>query len=199
MARTEYCSYNSYKLSMLGRQSLKQHVLYERKTLIRKMWTSVFWFLLCSAVTFIGVIGTVETLPYISKYSEHIADLAVLSIVGAVVSLTIFFLLLHHGFRYCLGKNSDLVILKKGGYKVETFYVAGSYRARKTGLGTAGIRMLLEGNRSYVNGTIRGNTFHAVNLTGELIENSYRPCVALDNGSVFVLPRTSVIAPKENN
>ncbi len=191
MKRADYCS---YKLSMFGRQAVKQHIMYERKTLIRKMWTFMIFFILFGAA---AVFSILETALQITGYSDLIAEFSILFMVLSCICLIIFLMLLHHGFRYCLGRNSDLTFIKKGGYKVDTFYVAGSYRARKTGLGSAGIRSLLEGSRKYVNGTIRGNTIHAVDLTGEMVEGSYRPCISLDNGSVFVLPRTAVIAPRD--
>lgn len=195
MKREDYCS---YKLSMFGRQMIKQHIVYERRTMIRKTWTSFFLFILSAGMTVFCFMEEVWHLTGLGdEYVEQFIDFAVVFSVMALVCLVLFVLLLRHSFRYCLGKKSDLSFIKKGGYKVDTVYIAGSYRARKRGLGTAGIRMLLEGNREYVIATMRGSSVHAVNLTGELIENSYRPCISLDNGSVFVIPRTAVTAPKE--
>ena len=82
------------------------------------------------------------------------------------------------------------------GYKVDTIFIVGAYRPRSRGFGSTALKSLLEGHKDYAIGTVSGRSVHALNLTGDLIENAYRPCLELDNGTVYVLPRTAVTAPR---
>lgn len=190
MKRDNFCS---YKLSMLGRQMMKQYIVQERRRYIRKLWGAVFWFVLCGSLT---AVCFMPSLLAKIPYGEYLVELAPLFALIAFFSLVIFGMLLHSGYRRQLSRASDLSVIKRGGFKVDTIYVAGSYRPRGRGFGTTALKSLLEGHKDYAIGTVSGRSVHALNLTGELIDNSYRPCLELDNHSVFVLPRTAVTAPK---
>ncbi len=190
MTRDSFCN---YKLSMLGRQIIKQYIVQERRRYIRKLWGCVFWFLLFAALTAACFID--EILGRI-PYGEYLVELAPLFALFAFLFLMAFILLLQSGHRKQLSKFSDLRVITGGGFKVDTIYVAGSYRPRSGGFGTTALKSLLEGHKDYAIGTVSGRSVHALNLTGELIDNSYRPCIMLDNNSVFILPRTAVTAPK---
>ena len=190
MKRDNFCS---YKLSMLGRQLVKQYIVQERRRYIRKLWGAVFWFVLCGGLTAVCFIPQLlDRIPY----GEYLPELAPFFALFAFLALMAFCMLLHSGYRKQLSKGSDLTVIKRGGFKVDTIYVAGAYRPRGRGFGTTAIKSLLEGHKDNAIGTVSGRSVHALNLTGELIDNSYRPCIELDNHSIFILPRTAVTAPK---
>ncbi len=191
MKHKDYCS---YKISMLGRQVIKGHILYERRDLIKKLWGTVIWFLIFAAL---AVFCFLEESLHLTPYSEYIVDFAALFLMAALLSIIFFIMLLRNGYRRFLGKYSDLAFYKRGGYKVDTIYVAATYRHRRVGFGTRALKTIMEVSKEYVNGTVRGSTVHAINLTGETVEGSYCPCISFDNGTIFVLPRTAVVAPKK--
>ena len=191
MTRDNFCS---YKLSMLGRQMIKQYIVHERRRYIRKLWGSVFWFALFTGLTL--VCFTPSLLARI-PYGEYLPELAPFFVLFGLVSLFAFIMLLHSGYKRQLSRRSDLNVIKHGGYKVDTMFVAGAYRPRGRGFGSTALKSLLEGHKDYAIGTVEGRQVHALNLTGDLIDNAYRPCLTLDNSSVFILHRTAVVAPKK--
>ncbi len=190
--------FSEYKMSMLGRDILKHYVMRERRTVMRKLRMSMFLFILSALLSVYTIYHIVSETMIYTEYAEYFVDFCVVFFVTAIISLLLFILLLRHGYRYCLGKGCDLFVLRKGGYKISTLYAAGSYHRRGLGWGGNALKTLLEGSREIVIGTVGGSSVHAVNLTGELVDGSYRPCVVLDNGSVFVMPRTAVIAPRDH-
>lgn len=190
MKWNEFCS---YRLSMMGRQSVKAYILYERHALVRKLWLAAILFLISTgAVAYLFY----ELLTGNSEYNDQFMDLAVVFFLIAFLALVSFFCLMRFGYRRCLSRKSDLRCMKKGNYRVDTIYVAGSYRASRSG-GYAVIRTLFEGRRDYVNGSLDGSPVHAVNLIGIYENGTYHPCIVLDNNSVYVLPRTYVTAPRK--
>lgn len=190
MKWNEFCS---YRLSMLGRQSVKAYVLYERNSLIRKLWLTVILFLISTGAV---VYMFYELLFNESEYNDQFMDLSVVFFLISFLSMVSFFCLMKFSFHRCLGRKSDLRCMKKGNYRVDTLYVAGSYRASRSG-GYAVMRTLFEGRRDYLNGSLDGSPVHAVNLIGIYENGSYHPCLVLDNNSVYALPRTYVTAPRK--
>ncbi len=190
MKWNEFCS---YRLSMLGKQTIKQYVLYERRSLLKKLWLSAIILLICAGA---ALFLFQQLLSGDSKYSDQFVDLCVVFCLAAFLALVSFFCLLRFGYRRCLGRKSDIRCMKRGYYRVDTIYVAGSYRASRSG-GYAVIRTLFEGKRDYVNGSLDGTPIHAVNLIGIFENGTYHPCIVLDNNSVYVLPRTCVTAPRK--
>ena len=190
MTRDSFCS---YKLSMLGNQMIKQYIVQERRRFIRKLWGLFFWavvFLVLTAACFIEQV--VAMLPF----EEQLVELAPLFLLFGLLLLLSYFMVLFNGYNKHLGAQSDLKTVKKGGYKVDTIFIVGAYRPRSRGFGSTALKSLLEGHKDYAIGTVSGRSVHALNLTGDLIENAYRPCLELDNGTVYVLPRTAVTAPR---
>ncbi len=190
MKWNEFCS---YRLSMMGRQSVKAYIIYEKNSLVRKLWLTVILFVI-SAAAFAYLYY--EILFGNSEYIDQFNDLAVVFALIILLTLVSFFCLMRFGYNRCLGRKSDLRCMKKGNYRVDTIYVAGSYRASRSG-SYAVMRTLFEGRRDYVNGSLDGSPVHAVNLIGIYENGSYHPCVVLDNNSVYALPRSYVSAPRK--